>query len=64
MPFNSRLGVFDDEQFNDFSKDYVTVGFSALKKPLSLISLSTNKLVLNTTAIGAGLGQFNRPPLR
>ena len=21
MPFNSRLGVFDDEQFNDFSKD-------------------------------------------
>ena len=21
MPFNSQLGVFDDEQFNDFSKD-------------------------------------------
>ena len=26
MPFNSRLGVFDDEQFNDFSKDEDILG--------------------------------------
>ena len=30
MPFNSQLGIFDDGQFNDFSKDKELVSVNAL----------------------------------